>query len=191
MQGEFVEEIAEGYPGGFVAGGPVVLELGGDLEVLRVRERVLEGGLVYLVVDDWSCSGSIFLLVGDFGGAKGLGRFDFGEGPVLEPVGGFLIGSGLDDRGDSLDYRSQAWQLSNPETVGAPALVDGHELSSGRDVLYEVCSVLQAKHEGDDEVHGGCMAQVEHVDGLLFGGCGFQNWQQAGEDDCLGNLVEL
>ena len=87
-----------------------------------------------------------------------------------------MYGFGLDDRGDSLDDRFQAWQLANPETVGAPALVDGHELSSGRDVLDEVCSILEAEHEGDDEVHGGCMAQVEHFDGFLFRGRGFQNW---------------
>ena len=186
-----MEEVAEGYAAGFVAGGPVVLELGGDLEVLGVGEGILEGGLVHLVVDDWGRGGGVFLLVGDFGGAEGLGRFDFGEGPVFEPVGGFLYGLGFDDRGDSLDYRSQAWQLADPETVGAPALVDVQELSSGREVLYEVCSVLEAEHEGDDEVHGGCMAQVEHFDGLVFGGCGFQNWQQAGEDDCLGDLVQL
>ena len=189
VQGEFVEEVAEGYPAGFVAGGPVVLELGGDLEVLRVGEGVLEGGLVHLVVDDWGCGGGVFLLVGDFGGAKALGRFDFGEGPIFEPVGCFLYGSGLDDGSDSLDDRFQTSQLASPETVRAPALVDGHELPSGRDVLDEVCTVLEAEHEGDDEVHGGRMAQVEHFDGFLFGGCGFQNWQQAGEDDCLGNLV--
>ena len=102
-----------------------------------------------------------------------------------------MDGLGLDDGGDPLDDRSQAGQLADPETVGPPALVDGYELPSGGEVLDEVCSVLEAEHEGDDEVHGGRVAQVEHFDGLLLGRCGFQNGQQAGEDDDLGYLVQL
>lgn len=66
MQGELVEEVAQGDAARFVPGGPVILQLRGDLQVLRVREGVLEGGLVDLVVDDRS--GGVFL-VGDFGGA--------------------------------------------------------------------------------------------------------------------------
>lgn len=66
VQGELVEEVAQRDPARFVPGGPVVLQLRGDLQVLRVREGVLEGGLVDLAVDDRSRG---VFLVGDLGGA--------------------------------------------------------------------------------------------------------------------------
>lgn len=68
-------------------------------------------------------------------------------------------------------------ELADPETVGAPALVRGEELSSGRSVLGEVGPVLEAENEGGDEVHGDCVVQVEHLDGFLFDGSGIQDGQ--------------
>ncbi len=110
VEGELVEEVAEGYAGCFVAGGPVVLDLGGDLEVLGVGEGVLEGGLVDLVVDEWGGGGGVFLLVGGFGGAEGFrGRSDLAEGPVFEVVGGFADGGGLEEL---FQYRADAGQLA-------------------------------------------------------------------------------
>lgn len=122
MQGEFVEEVAEGYSARFVPGGPVVLQLGGDLQVLRVGEGALEGGLVHLVVYYWGCGGGV-LFVGDSGGASSLGGFGLREGPVFDPVGGFLHIAGLEDGAESLDYGFQARQLASPEAVGPPTLI--------------------------------------------------------------------
>ena len=80
----------------------MVLELGGDLQVLRVREGGLEGGLLDLLVDDWGRGWAVLLLVRDFGGGGGgfLGGFCAGEGPAFEGVGGFLHEPGLDDGAD-------------------------------------------------------------------------------------------
>lgn len=188
VQGELVEEVAQGDAARFVPGGPVVLQFRGDLQVLRVGERVLEGGLVDLVVDDRSGGG---FLVGEFGGAGLLGRFGAGEGPIFDVVGGCLDELGFDDGAEFLDEGLQARELADPETVGAPALVGDEELSSGRRVLGEVGPILEAEDEGADEVHGDCMVQVEHFDGRLVDGSGIQEGQQAGEYDCLGNLVQL
>ena len=165
MQGEFVEEVAQRYPARFVPGGQVVLQLGGDLQFLRVGEGVLEGGLVHLVVYYWSRRGNV-LLVGEFGRAGFLGGFGECEGPVFDIAGGFLHVFGLDDGDEILHDGLEARELTRPE-VGPPSLVRDEELSSGRDVLREVGSVLQTEHESGDEVHGDCMAQSEHFDWLL------------------------
>ena len=155
----------------------MVLELGGDLQVLRVREGGLEGGLPDLVVDDWGRGWAVLLLVRDFGGGGGfLGGFCASEGPAFEGIGGFLHESGLDDGADFVQEGSQAGQLAGPETVGAPGSVGGEELCAGRDVLREVGSVLQAEDEGGDEVHGDRVAQSEHVKRFLFCGSGLEEW---------------
>lgn len=84
---------------------------------------------------------------------------------------------GFDDGAEFLDEGFQARELADPKTVGAPALIGGEELSPGRSVLGEVGPVLEAEDEGTDEVHGDRMVQVEHFDGFLFDGSGFQNGQ--------------
>ena len=119
----------------------MVLQLGCDLQVLRGGEGVLEGGLVDLVIY-YRGRGWDVLLVGDFGGVGFLGCFCPCEGPVFEIIGGFLHESGLHDGADSAQYGLQTPQLAGPEPVGASFLVGVEELSSGRDVLGEVGSVL-------------------------------------------------
>ena len=107
----------------------MVLELGGDLEVLRVREGGLEGGLLDLVVDDWGRGRAVLLLVWDFGGGGGLpGGFCASDGPAFEGVSGFLHEFGLDDGADFVQKGSQAGQLAGPESVGTPGSVGGEEL---------------------------------------------------------------
>lgn len=170
-----MEQVAQRYPARFVTGGPVVLELGGDLQVLRVGERVLEGGLVHLVEYCWGRGWSV-LLVEDFGPAGFFGCFCATEGPVFAVVGGFLHGFGLDDVAELVQEGFEARELTVPETIGARCLVSGEESSSGRDILREIGSVLQAEHEGGDEVHGDGIAEVEHFHGLLFSDSGLQNW---------------
>lgn len=153
----------------------MVLELGGDLQVLWVGEGVLEGGLVHLAVYYWGRGWGVFF-VGDFGRVGFLGCFGEGEGPVFEVVGGFLHGSGLDDGADFVQHGFEARQLAGPETIEAPTLIGGEEFSSRSYVLGEVGSVLEAEDEGGDEVHGACKAELEHFDGFLFDCSGLQKW---------------
>ena len=151
----------------------MVLELGCDLQFLRVGEGALEGGLADLAVHYWGC-GWVVLLVRDFGCSGLVGCFGSCKGPVFEIVGGFLHEFGLDDGADSVQHGFQAPQLAGPETIGAPFLVDVEELSSGRDVLCKIGSIVQAEYEGGDEVHGNCMAYVQHIDGFFFAGSELQ-----------------
>ncbi len=176
-----MEEVAEGYPARFLPGGPVVLELGGDLQVLRVGEGVLEGGLVHLVVYYWGRGWSV-LLVRDFGGVGFLGCFCLCEGPVVEVFECFLHGLGFDDVAEFVQEGFQARELARPETVGARLCISGEELLPGGDVLDEIGSVLEAEHEGGDEVHGDGMVQLEDFDRSLFDGSGLQKWQETGKD---------
>ena len=74
----------------------MVVQLGCDLQVLRVGEGALEGGLVDLAVYYRGCGRDV-LLVRDFGSNGFLGCFGESEGPFFEVVGGFLDKVGLDD----------------------------------------------------------------------------------------------
>lgn len=114
----------------------MVLQLCCDLQVLRVGERVLERGLVHLVVYYWG-RGRNVLLVGYFGRAGFLGGFGVFEGPIFEIVAGFLHGFWLDDGAEFVQDRLEAGELAGPE-VGTPPLVVGEELPSGRDILREI-----------------------------------------------------
>ncbi len=153
----------------------MVLELGSDLQVLRVGEGVLEGGLLHLVVY-YRGRGWNVLLVRDFSGVEFLGCFCLCEGPVVEVFEGFLHGLGFDDVAEFIQEGSQARELAIPETVGARLFIGGEEILPGRDVLDEIGSVLEAEHEGGDEVHGDGMVQLENFDRSLSDGSGLQKW---------------
>lgn len=114
----------------------MVLQLGCDLQVLRVGEGVLERGLVHLVVYYWG-RGWILLLVGEFGRAGFLGGFGASEGPIFEIGAGFLHRFWLAGWAEFVQDGLEARELAGPE-IGTPALVIGEELSSGGDVLREV-----------------------------------------------------
>lgn len=90
----------------------MVLELGGYLQVLRVGEGALEGGLLDLVVYYWGRGWGGLFFVGGFGQVGFFGCFGEREGPVFEVVGGFLHGFGLDDGTEFVQYRFKARQLA-------------------------------------------------------------------------------
>ena len=131
---------------------------------------------MHLVVYYWGCGWRVLFFVGNFGRAGFLGCFGECECPVFEVVCGFLHGFGLRDGADFVQDGFEARQLAGPETVRAPSLIGGEELSPGRHVLREVGSVFQAEDEGGDEVHGACKAEFEHFDGFLFDCNGLQKW---------------